>query len=176
MPDLFLFRHGTAEETRPGLPDPERALTPEGRDRFARAARFWAPWFPEGTVLLCSPYRRARETAALLRDALPGHPPLEEEDLLVHWTDPLDLCRALPEAESLCLVTHMPLVGRLVSMFLLGSPDRGFPVGKGMGIWLRSRTPWSTGGGARLLAAVAQRAAISSSDRESRRSKRSGRA
>lgn len=64
---LFLLRHATAEATAPGG-DADRALTPGGRDAFARHARSLAPELPVSRIV-ASPVRRARETAELLAGA-----------------------------------------------------------------------------------------------------------
>ena len=69
MITLLLIRHGIAENPRRGLRDCDRALTAEGWDRTRAALR--------GLVLrgyvpargIASPYRRAAETLACLKEA-----------------------------------------------------------------------------------------------------------
>ncbi len=152
MAALFLFRHARAEPPELARPDDERALTAEGRRLFVAAARHWARWIPGGSVLLASPVRRARETAALLAERLGVE--ARTEELLRHFSDPLDLLAALPPEPNLVLVSHMPLVGRLAAGLLTGDFDGNLPLKTGQGFWLEARAGFH-GAGARLRAALA---------------------
>ena len=69
MTRLLLIRHGIAEEFRLGLPDAERALTPEGwlKTRAAMAGLVARGHIPSRCI--SSPYRRAMETMACLKEA-----------------------------------------------------------------------------------------------------------
>lgn len=69
MTRLLLIRHGIAEESRPGLPDPERALTEEGwtKTRAAMAGLVSRGYLPSRGI--SSPYRRAMESMACLKEA-----------------------------------------------------------------------------------------------------------
>lgn len=67
--DLFLFRHGIAAERTHGQDHPDRPLTELGVQRtLAVADRLMALGY-QADQLLCSPYRRAMETAALVVQA-----------------------------------------------------------------------------------------------------------
>lgn len=69
MTKLLLIRHGIAEESRSGLPDSERALTEEGwaRTRAAMAGLIARGFIPSRGI--SSPYRRALESMACLKEA-----------------------------------------------------------------------------------------------------------
>ena len=67
--DLFLLRHGIAEERFDGLDHPERALTCEGLARTAAVARSLVKHGVQVDLLLTSPFRRALETAQIAMDA-----------------------------------------------------------------------------------------------------------
>lgn len=69
MTKLLLIRHGIAEESRPGLPDAERALTQEGwaKTRAAMAGLVARGCIPSRGI--SSPYRRAMESMACLKEA-----------------------------------------------------------------------------------------------------------
>lgn len=67
---LLLIRHAVAMEREDfassGLPDAERPLTPEGREKMRRSAAGLALLVKAPVVLASSPLVRALETAALL--------------------------------------------------------------------------------------------------------------
>ncbi|MBL0313063.1 MAG: histidine phosphatase family protein [Holophagaceae bacterium] len=69
MTKLLLIRHGIAGEFRPGLPDSERALTEEGwaKTRAVMAGLVSRDFIPSRGI--SSPYRRAMETMACLKEA-----------------------------------------------------------------------------------------------------------
>lgn len=120
MPTFLLIRHGIAEDPRPGLADRDRALTDRGRvhARAAMAALVRRGLRPDRAF--CSPYRRAVETLACLREAagpipcqetpalVPHHPPRATGDWLLALA-----AEAPPEAVVAC-VGHEPLLGDLV--------------------------------------------------------------
>jgi phosphohistidine phosphatase len=69
---VILVRHAVAHErNRARWPnDALRPLTPAGKRRFRTAARGLAQVLPRSAALLSSPFVRARDTAALLAEAL----------------------------------------------------------------------------------------------------------
>lgn len=69
MTKLLFIRHGIAEEFRLGLPDSERALTEEGwvKTRAAMAGLVARGYLPSRGI--SSPYRRAMESMACLKEA-----------------------------------------------------------------------------------------------------------
>lgn len=121
---LLVMRHGEAGH---GVPDAERELTARGR----REAERMAAWLADredlaGLRLLASPYRRARQTAAIVGQALG----LEAEALsLITPDDPpravADWLLEQPQGRPLLLVSHMPLVGALTGLLVEGRVDRG---------------------------------------------------
>src|SRR5579871_1461271 len=67
---LYLFRHGIAEEPRPGRPDAERALTPEGKKKLRAILKVAREAEVQPSLILTSPYVRAVETAELAAQIL----------------------------------------------------------------------------------------------------------
>ena len=67
---IYLLRHGIAEDAKPGQPDAERALTGEGRDKLRRVLKRARTADLEPSAILSSPYRRAVETAAVAAEVL----------------------------------------------------------------------------------------------------------
>ncbi|MBV8904023.1 MAG: histidine phosphatase family protein, partial [Acidobacteriia bacterium] len=68
--ELYLLRHGIAENGRPGLKDADRALTAEGKDKLKRVLVRARGAGVEPGVILSSPYRRALETAQIAAESL----------------------------------------------------------------------------------------------------------
>lgn len=123
---LWIVRHGEAEPR--AVSDADRALTPRGWAQ-ARAAGHWIGGRRPGPQrIFCSPYRRARETAAELSERLGL--PVDEQPLLTPDASLTSLLAWLEEqgAGSL-LVSHQPLVSALAGMLLHGSAASGPPLG-----------------------------------------------
>jgi phosphohistidine phosphatase len=66
---LYLVRHGIAEEGGEGMPDGFRALTDRGRRRFQNAARAFGKLGHKLDLILTSPLVRAVQTAEILAGA-----------------------------------------------------------------------------------------------------------
>jgi phosphohistidine phosphatase len=109
---LALLRHGLSAGQ-----SPDAALLPEGAAYLRRlgaklAAEHWQP-----AAIFTSPYVRARESAAVLASALGCEAPHVTLRALVPEGEPADalaaIAAAAPDAASVLVVSHMPLVGRL---------------------------------------------------------------
>jgi len=123
---LALLRHGVSNGSCA-----DAALLPEGAALLRRlgaklAAESWNP-----AAILTSPYRRARESAAVLAGALGCVAPVVALDELVPEGDSIDALEAIaaaaPLASPVLAVGHMPLVGRIV--LELTGEDSGFSPG-----------------------------------------------
>ncbi len=128
---LDLVRHGHAPAAPPGGADAERRLSPAGRDAIARlAARLRGDGFHPDRILT-SPYRRARETATLLREGAAASPEIQPLEELAPEREPSEVVDALATlgraATHVVLVSHQPLVGRL-ALHLTGV-EQGFHAG-----------------------------------------------
>ncbi|WP_290790009.1 phosphohistidine phosphatase SixA [Halomonas sp.] len=121
---LLILRHG---EAGPGVPDAERELTGQGSHEVGRLAAWLAARDePAGLRLLASPYRRARQTAAIIGEALGV--PVETLPILTPDDDPsavVDWLLGQTQGRPLMLVSHMPLVGALTGLLVEGRTDRG---------------------------------------------------
>jgi len=121
MITLLLIRHGIAENPKPGMRDSDRALTAEGWDRTRAAMR--------GLVLrgylpqrgMASPYRRAAETLACLKEATAeGFPVACWEGLVPDaslaeaeaWL--LGLVAEAQPFDTVALVSHQPFLSELI--------------------------------------------------------------
>lgn len=123
--ELYLFRHGIAEEGAPGKPDSARALTPEGMEKIATVVKIAERSGLEPSLILTSPYVRARQTAQIAADELAYRGPvLSIESLVPHgtpeavWRDVRDHAHE----SAILLSGHEPLLSHLVA-WLLNAPS-----------------------------------------------------
>jgi phosphohistidine phosphatase len=65
--ELFIMRHGPAEDASPTGLDSDRALTPSGRERVRSVARELIRLGERPTMIVTSPLTRALETADIVR-------------------------------------------------------------------------------------------------------------
>lgn len=128
---LYVIRHAEAEDTPPGARDADRRLTQKGREDFARGVEGLRQLEVSLERIFCSTLVRARETAALLAEGLPGPEPEPLEEL-APGAALEDLLRALRgSGERVALVGHEPGLGRLVSLAATGRASDGTPLHKG---------------------------------------------
>jgi phosphohistidine phosphatase len=121
---IYLLRHGIAENARTGQPDSERALTAEGREKLRRVLRRARAAEVNPSTILSSPYRRALETAEVAAESLGYKSEIERTPALVPEASPYDAWEEIrkrrPDA-SVLLASHEPLMSSLAA-FLLGCP------------------------------------------------------
>jgi phosphohistidine phosphatase len=123
--EIYLFRHGSAEDARAGRPDSARELTEEGREKTAAVARMARKTGVRPLLVLTSPYIRARQTARIAAQELECSEAVVSFDSLVPHGSPETVWRDLrdySEQPALLLAGHEPLLGRLAA-FLLNAPS-----------------------------------------------------
>lgn len=123
---LWLLRHGEAEAQ--ARSDAERRLTPRGCQEVRQAAVQL-----EGRALgaiLVSPYVRAQQTAALIREALGFTGGIHTVPWLTPDGDPREVLRQLDHypQDELLLVSHQPLVGALAGLLIHGHRQQPLPM------------------------------------------------
>jgi phosphohistidine phosphatase len=122
MPTLVVIRHAKADNP-PGVEDFGRPLTPQGQ-RDARAAGGWVrSTVGRPGLVLCSPARRAVETAeGVLAAYAPELPTIVYEERLYEASlgDLLHVVRGVDEEEVVVLVGHNPSVSALVADLTAG--------------------------------------------------------
>jgi len=130
MITLLLIRHGIAENPKPGMRDSDRALTAEGWDRTRAAMRglVLRGYLPARGV--ASPYRRAAETLACMKEATADGFPVAcweglEPDASVpaaeEWLRGL-VAEAQP-FDTIALVSHMPFLADLLERLTGACPE-----------------------------------------------------
>ena len=120
---LFLLRHGIAEDRRAGGTDFDRALTAEGRAQLARVARGLRRLKVAPAAILSSPLVRARQTAEIVAPVLGRD--VEIVDQLaagVRFEEMLHVIEDRDDAGSLMLVGHEPDLSTAAAL-LVGAPE-----------------------------------------------------
>jgi phosphohistidine phosphatase len=122
--EIYLLRHGIAEDAGPGMPDSARALTAEGRDKLRRVLKRARQANVAPSLVLSSPYRRALETAGLAAETLGYEGRVVQTEALVPDASPHALweeLRARRGEAAILLASHEPLMSSAAA-FLLGCP------------------------------------------------------
>jgi phosphohistidine phosphatase len=122
--ELYLFRHGIAEDARPGRPDANRALTDEGKKKVADVAKAARRAGVEPSLIVSSPYVRAVETARIAAEVFEYKADVVRTETLVPHGSPEKVwaeLRDYREEAAILLAGHEPLLSHLAS-FLLASP------------------------------------------------------
>lgn len=130
--EIYLLRHGIAEDPRPGTKDADRALTAEGKKRLREVLLVARGAGLKPELILTSPYRRARETAEVAANVLEYDGELTPCPTLTPMAGPREAwedIKTFRNSESLLLVSHEPLTGMLIG-FLLGAPQLAVDVKK----------------------------------------------
>lgn len=120
--DVFLLRHGIAEDVKPGMDDAARSLTAEGRTKLRALLSVAAHAKIEPAVMLSSPYKRAVQSAEIAAKALGYREAVVQTRVLEPSGNPEAIweeIRAHRSYPSLMLVGHNPSISEL-TCFLLG--------------------------------------------------------
>ena len=130
--DIFLLRHGKAEDAGQGMADADRRLTKKGREEILAVAHWMDVQELRFDLIAASPLVRARETAAIVAEAL-GAKRLVTWKSLVPGGNPDTVCREIgkhPE-DALLLVGHEPLLSSLIGRIIAGDAGAGIVMTKG---------------------------------------------
>jgi phosphohistidine phosphatase len=119
---IYLVRHAIAAERGAAYPDDAlRPLTPAGTERFRKVAKGLAWLDVRVDRILTSPLVRARQTADILSQELPGKPQIVETEALVPGATFDELRTHMAEFSrclSVALVGHEPDIGQLAARLL----------------------------------------------------------
>ena len=142
--DIYILRHGKAEDAGPDMGDADRRLTKKGREEIFAAGRWMAAQKLRFDMLAASPLVRAHETAAIIADCL------GEKDRLVTWKvlapggDSDTVCHLIGKHEDLraiLLVGHEPLLSALISRIIAGDENAAIAISKGALAKIREFSP-----------------------------------
>ena len=130
---IYLLRHGVADDGKPGRPDTERALTGEGRDKLRRVLKRARTADCSPSLILTSPYLRAVQTAEIAADVLGYRKELVNTQALVPEASADDVwqeIRVHRGESAILLASHEPLMST-VAAYLLRSPALQVDMKKG---------------------------------------------
>jgi phosphohistidine phosphatase len=130
--ELYILRHGIAEDHHSGG-DAQRALTDEGRRKLRRVLERAAKAKAEPSLILSSPYVRARQTAELAAEVLGYGRKIVETDALIPEGSPEALweeIRAHRQESAVLIAGHQPMLSSTLA-WLLGSADVQIEMKKG---------------------------------------------
>lgn len=130
---VYLLRHGIAEDGRDGMSDSARSLTSEGRKKLQQVLQAAAHTDVKPSLIVTSPLKRAVETAEIAKRILGCKHKLLQSNALTPsatseqaWSE----IRAHHGESALLLVGHNPLFSDL-ARYLLSSPHLGLDFKKG---------------------------------------------
>jgi phosphohistidine phosphatase len=131
--ELYILRHGIAEDAPAGQPDSDRALTAEGKKKLRALLRVVKDAKVAPTLILTSPYKRAVQTAQIAAEVL-GYPgDLLRTKALLPSASPTEAwseVRAHQGDPQVLLAGHEPLFSML-GAYLLGCRDLQIDFKKG---------------------------------------------
>ncbi len=156
--ELYLIRHGIAEERREDIQEEERKLTKEGRHKTEKVAQRLVELSLKFDLILTSPYLRAKQTAEILIKAGLGEK-LEESNHLApdgnisNWVADWLQPRNYSPDTKLAVVGHEPDLGNWAEILLWGEAkgslvlkkagtigiklaETGYPLGRSQMFWL----------------------------------------
>jgi len=131
--EIYLLRHGIAEEGRPGARDSDRTLTAEGREKLRRVLKRAHAAGARPGVILASPYRRAVETAQIAAELLEYGGEIVQAQALAPEASPenaWDEIRSRRTEGAILLASHEPLMSSMAA-FLLCAPSLQVDMKKG---------------------------------------------
>jgi phosphohistidine phosphatase len=156
--EIYLIRHGIAEEHQAGLKDEERKLTKEGRQKTEKVAQRLVKLGLYADLILTSPLVRAHQTAEILIAAglssqLETSDHLTPEGDINKWLTDWFQPRNYADKTQLALVGHEPnlsnwaenllwgeakgsLVLKKAGMIGIKLPEIGSPLGRSQMLWL----------------------------------------
>jgi phosphohistidine phosphatase len=121
--ELYLLRHGIAEDHSPTGRDQDRRLTEEGREKLRRVLKRAASAGVEPSLIISSPYKRAVETAEIAASELHYKAEILRVGSLTPDSSPPSVWSEIREHRdepSILLAGHEPLFSSTVA-WLLGS-------------------------------------------------------
>jgi phosphohistidine phosphatase len=132
--DLFILRHGKAEDAGHGMSDADRKLTKKGHDEIVAVADWMVSHEYRFSLIAASPLARAQETAAIVAGILDRREKLVTWEILVPGGDPDTVCREISRhggESAILLVGHEPLLSALIGRIIAGDAGAGIIMTKG---------------------------------------------
>jgi len=148
--EIWLLRHAAAEDRADSGRDADRTLTEDGHRRAREVGRGLAKLETGISLVLTSPYARARQTAEAAARALDLNGRVRETSALEPHAAPDDILGELREAtaDAVLLVGHEPHMGALLGRLVSGRAGLEIPMKKAA----VARVSWEGSGSGELRA------------------------
>ncbi len=130
---IYIFRHGIAEDRQPDSDDAGRALTPQGKRKLAAILRTAKKAGVSPGVIVTSSYKRALETAVMAAAALGHEGEVIRSKALEPGGSPEEVwneIRLYKQTQELMIAGHEPLLSSVIA-YLLGTPSVQIDLKKG---------------------------------------------
>lgn len=121
--EIYILRHGIAEDAPPGGSDAQRALTPEGKQKLRKVLDRAAAANVSPSLILTSPLVRAVQTAEIASDALGYKQKPAKTNALLPSSSPREVwddLRGHRDETAILLAGHEPMLSQTV-VYLLGA-------------------------------------------------------
>jgi phosphohistidine phosphatase len=133
--DLYILRHGLAEEQSQSGKDRDRQLTEEGIKKTRAAGKALRKMELHFDLVLSSPFPRAWQTAEIVTEECGCAKALQRCDPLSSGA-PMsgvlqEITRAAAKYSSVMIVGHEPDLSELISVLLSGAPSLAITMKKG---------------------------------------------
>jgi phosphohistidine phosphatase len=131
--DVYLLRHGKAEDAGPGS-DADRRLTKKGREEITAAGSWIAARELRFDLIAASPLVRAQETATIIAGCLGQKNNFSTWKVLAPGGDPFAVYRQIgkhTDMRAILLVGHEPLLSSLISHMITGGGNAAIVMSKG---------------------------------------------
>lgn len=133
--ELYVLRHGLAEEQSHSGKDRDRVLTAEGIKKTRTSGKALRKMELQFDLVLASPFVRAWQTAEIVVEECGCGKALQRCDALSSGA-PMsgvleEITRAAAKCNSVMIVGHEPDLSKLISVLLSGSPGLAITMKKG---------------------------------------------
>ena len=111
--NIYLIRHGEAEQTSENKPHEERALTVNGIEIIKNSIEIWKQFIDRFDIILTSPLKRAKQTANILYGIFKPEFKVIEEICLLNGglTEDLIVTASSLNLNDVAMVGHQPDIG-----------------------------------------------------------------
>lgn len=125
--NIYLIRHGEAEQTSDNKPHEERALTADGIEIIKNSIEVWKKFIDNFDIVLSSPLKRAKQTALIINKSFKSQFEVAEEICLLNGgltEDLLSIARSFG-LNDIAMVGHQPDLGNHIAS-MIGLKDVNF--------------------------------------------------
>ncbi len=132
--DIYILRHGKAEDGSAEGGDEARRLTMKGAEEILGVGLWMAAQGLTFDLIAASPLVRAQETAAIIAGVLEYKKKPASWDVLAPGGEPDAVCHAISrhgKSSAILLVGHEPLLSSLISRIISGNESAGIVMTKG---------------------------------------------